>query len=223
MSFLASQRIQKVALHVPPGSAWADVETESGAVAPGPATLMVGNVALIGTVLPGQSGENGPSSWAGRWINGAAWLTVLPPRPPYQNDGGVRLSTVLDALAKDCGAVIVKPSSDPFIGPFWTRALVNADGSRRTGRDELAALVRGRFVEPWWVDPLNVTHFGTRPGIPIVAAHRILSRDLAHGLRTIGTESPLAFMPGNIVEGQTIARSIIREVQSNLIVETWTS
>lgn len=223
MSFLASQRIQRVALDLPRyGSAWARVETENGAVANGPATLIVGDLALIGAVVDGQSGENGPSSWAGIWRSGTAWDTVLPRRPAYQNDSGVRLLTVLNQLASDCRAAIVPPSN-ATMGAFWTRASRGADNKPRTGRDELDALIKGRFLAPWWPDPLGVTRFSVRAGIPVVAAARVIARDLTRGWRTMGTESPLAFTPGNVFEGATIERVIVRESSAKITVQTWTS
>lgn len=213
----------RVRLEVPIyGSAWAHVETENGAVTTGPATLVVGDLALVGAVVGGQAGENGPSSWAGIWRSGTAWDTVLPARPAYQNDSGVRLLTVLNQLASDCGAVIIPPTN-ATMGTFWTRASRSASGKRRTGRDELDALIKGRFLAPWWPDPLGVTRFSPRAGIPVVAASRVTGRDLTRGSRTIGTESPLAFTPGNIFEGEIINRLIVRETSAKITVETWTS
>ena len=223
MSFLASQRIQRVTLEVPHhGTAWAHVETEAGPVATGPATLTVGDVVMMGAVVPGQSGDNGPSSWVGIWRNGTAWDTVLPSRPAYQNDSGVRLLTVLVQLADDCGAVIAAPP-DMAMGPFWARAARDASGKRRTGRNELDALVKGRYLAPWWIDSIGVTRFGNRPGIPVPAAARVTVRDLTRGSRVVGTESPVAFMPGNVFEGTPIERVIIRESSAKITVQTWTS
>ncbi len=223
MSFLSTQRIQRVTLEVPRyGCAWARVETQLGAVSPGAATLKVGDVEMIGAVDAGQSGDNSPSTWAGIWRNGTAWDTVLPPRPAYQNDAGVKLLTVLNHLALDCGAVIVAPAN-VTIGTFWTRATRGASGKPRTGRDELDAMVKGRLLSQWWVDPLDVTRFNVRSGVAVTASAQVTGRDLTNGYRSIGTESPLAFMPGNIFENATIERVIIRESSAKISVQTWTS
>ena len=223
MSFLATQRIQHVALEVPRyGGAWARVGTELGPVAPGPATLKVGDVELLGTVISGQSGDNGPSSWVGIWRSGTAWDTVLPARPAYQTDAGVKLLTVLNHLANDCGAAIVAPTNSS-IGNFWIRASRDASGFPRTGRDELNAMIKGRLLSQWWIDPAGVTRFNERHGVPVTAAARVTKRDMTRGSRDIGTESPLAFMPGNIFEGATIERVIIRESSAKISVQTWSS
>lgn len=220
MSFLGSKRILRVTLEMPRyGGAWAKIATEAGAVAVGPATLTVGDLALVGAVVDGQAGEDGPSAWVGIWRSGTAWDTVLPARPAYQNDAGVKLSTVLAQLAKDCGAVIVQPT-DRTLGAFWTRPTRSASGKPRTGADELAALIKGRFLEPWWVDALGVTRFGTRTGVAVTAAARVLDRDRTRGTREIGTESPAAFAPGGTFEGATIAHLTVREHSAKITVET---
>lgn len=223
MSFIGTQRIHKVTLHVPRWGAWkARVQTEAGPVPVGPTVLRIADMVLVGAVLPGQSGDNAPNAWVGIVEGGAAWNTVLPSRPAYQNDSGVRLKTVLADLATDCAALIEHPV-DVAIGTHWTRQRRRADGSPRTGRDELAALVRGRVVMAWWVDYAGITHFGDRVGPPILATARVLKRDLDRGRREIGTESPLAFLPGATFEGATIERVIVRETPGDLRVETWTS
>jgi hypothetical protein len=224
MSSLGAQRIQTVELHLPRyGTAWAKVATQNGTVSPGPALLTIGNLPHVGTVIDGQSGINGPSAWVGIWRNGTAWDTVLPPRPAYQNDAGIKLSTILTDLAKDCGRAVIVQPPDAIVGAYWVRASRAADGRPRTGRDELAALIRARILPAWWVDPLDVTRFGVRVAPPVTAATRILGRDLTRGLREGGTESPLAFMPGASFEGQVIERVIIRESSGKLSVEPWTS
>ncbi len=225
MSDLAGQRLKKVELHRPRwGAAWARVSTELGAVPGGPATLTVGDLALKGTVIGDRSGEDAPSSWSGIWVNGAAWDTVLPARPAYQSDAGVRLKTVLKDLAADCGGPAIVQPTDAALGAFWARPRRNGDRSLRTGRDELAALVRGGYVPaPWWADDLDVTRFGGRTTGEIAAASRVTARDPVQGMRFLGVDSVAAFVPGGTFEGARIGRVVIREADGDgFTVETWT-
>ncbi len=223
MSTLGTQLIQRVELHYPRyGTAWARVSTVANAVPSGPATLTVGDLALTGTVLPGRGGEDSPSSWAGIWVNGAGWDTALPARPPYQNDSGVRLKTVLLDLAKDCGVSVTLPADVP-IAPHWGRVMLAGNGAPRTGRDELAMLVRRGYIPTWYVTPANGTMFATRSSGPVTAATRVLSRDLTRGRRVLGCESPAAFIPGGTFEGATIERVVVHESAGKMTLETWES
>ncbi len=220
MSQLGTQRIQRAELHYPRyGTAWARVSTVANAVPAGTATLTIGDLVLAGTVLPGRGGEDSPSSWTGIWVSGAGWDTVLPVRPPYQNDSGVRLKSVLSDLAVDCGVSVTLPADAPM-ATHWLRATHTDNGAARTGRDELAILMRRGYIPTWYVDPQGITRFATRASGAVKATVRILSRDLARGRRTVGLESPAAFVPGGTFEGAIIERVVIREDAGKLTLET---
>jgi hypothetical protein len=223
VSTLGRERVKRAELHLPRyGTAWARVETVENAVPAGPATLTLRDLALVGTVLPARGGLNSPSSWVGIWVNGAGWDTVLPTtRPPYHGPAGVRLRSVLSDLAVDCGNLAIVLPTDAIIGPHWLRHQRGADRKPRTGRDELAALVRARHIPTWYADALDVTRFATRTSGAVTATVRVLSRDLDRGRRVVGTESPAAFVPGATFEGATIERVVVREDESGLTLETW--
>lgn len=223
MSQLGAERIQRVELHYPRyGTAWARVSTVANAVPVGPATLTVGDLVLAGAVLPDRNGENSPSSWTGIWVNGAGWDTVLPPRAPYQNDDGVRLKTVITHLAIDCGVSVTLPTDAPM-STHWCRTMRAGNLAPRTGRDELAVLVRRSYIPTWYVDPAGVTRFTPRSSGSVMATTRILDRDLTRGRRLVGLESPAAFVPGGTFEGATIERVVICESAGKLTLETWES
>lgn len=223
MSTIGAASIQKIELHWPRwGNAWARIHTAKGAPAPGPATLKLVDLSLVGAVLP-QSGDNGPAEWSGIFVQGAGWDTQLPARPTYQNDAGVRLKNVLIDLAKDCGGLALVQPADATLGTFWTRPTLSARRAPWTGRDELAALVRGGHVLPWWVDPAGVTRFGGRTSGAVTAPARIIDRDLTRGRRMLGIDKVVPFAPGGMYEGARIERLIVREDGDSLTCETWTS
>ncbi len=225
MSTLGARNLQRVELHWPRyGTAWARVETIGGAVPAGPATLTVADLALVGTVLADRSGENGPAAWVGIFVQGAGWDSVLPStRPPYQVDAGVRLKSILTDLAIDCGNLPIVLPPDASIGTHWCRARRSGNDIPRTGRDELATLIRRRHLARWWVDLLGVTRFSERTAPAVTAAARVIDRNLAVGRRTLGVESPLAFAPGGTFEGATIERLLVHEDGGSLTCETWTT
>ena len=227
MSTIGTKRLQSVELHWPYyGGAWARVSTEIDTVAPGPATLTIGDLVLVGAILPDRAGENAPASWSGIWASGSGWSTVLPPRKDcYQNDDGVHLKTVLGDLAKDCGGMPIVQPPDRSVGLYWTRPLLGGDRRPWTGRDELAALARGNYVpSPYWIDAAGVTRFGPRPTGSVTAAARVTKRDLTRGLRVLGVDSPKAFAPGLSFENAVISRLVIRETSGGSVtVETWTT
>lgn len=223
MSTIGTASIQKLELHWPRwGNAWARIITATGAPKPGPATLTIADLSLVGTVTP-QSGENGPAEWAGIFVQGSGWDTALPARPPYQADAGVRLKTILADLASDCGKVAIVQPPDASVGPFWLRPTLSARRVPWTGRDELAALVRGAYVEPWWTDPKDVTRFGGRTSGPVTAPSRLITRDLQRGWRKLGIDKVAPFAPGGTYEGARIERLIVREDGDSLTCETWTT
>jgi hypothetical protein len=220
----ASAKIHRVELNLPQyGTAWARVETVAAIVPAGAATLVLGDLSLVGTVLAPQAGENAPSTWVGVWVSGAGWDVPLPPRKAYQSDAGVRLKTILADLAKDAGNLPIVLPSDASVGPFWCRSRLGADKRARTMRDELFALQRGGFLTALpYVDPLGVTRFGGRTSGPVTATARVLRRDLDQWRRVIGVDSPAAFVPGATFEGVTIGRVVIRENAGAIELETWT-
>lgn len=223
MSTIGTASIQRVELHWPRyGAAWAHAWTATGAPAPGPATLTIADLNLVGTVTP-QSGLDGPSAWSGIFVQGDGWNTVLPARPTYQNDAGVRLKNVLADLAKDCGGLAIVQPADASLGTYWTRPVLTAGGKPWTGRDELAALVRSGLVPPWWADPLDVTRFGGRTSGPVTAAARVVDRDLTRGRRMLGIDKVAPFAPGGTFEGVTIEKLIVREDDGAITCETWST
>lgn len=223
MSTLGGKKIQAVELHWPTwGSWWARVATEAGTVPDGLTTLTIGDLSLVGTVLPERNGEGAPSSWSAIVMGAAAWDTVLPARAAYQSDDGVRLKTVLADLARECGGALMAQPKDAALGPFWARPRLGPGGRPWTGRDELAALVRVGALGGWWPDIAGVTRFGARPGGVVLAKTREQPGTPTRGLRMVGVDAPAAFAPGKSWQGRTIGRTVIRDTSGGAIrVELW--
>ncbi len=224
MATLGAARVQSVELHWPTwGSWWARVATSEGTVPPGTTTLTIGDLALVGTVLPGRFGEGAPSAWSAIVKGGAAWDTALPARAAYQSDSGVRLKSILTDLSRECGAALVQPTG-ASVGTYWARPLTGPGRRPWTGRDELTALVRARHLAGWWVDLLDVTRFGPRPGGTISADAREQVGTPTRGLRVVGVDSVAAFAPGKSWKGAMIGRMIVRETgEAPPVLELWES
>ncbi len=222
MASLGGVRLQAVELYWPTwGGWWARCATEVGTVPAGVATLTVGDLSLVGTVLAGRFGEAAPSEWSAIARGGAAWDTVLPPRPAYQSDDGVRLKTVLADLARECRAAIVQPVDAP-LGTYHARPLTGPTGRPWTGKDELDALVRARVLAGWWTDALDVTRVGARPGGVVTADAREQPGVPTRGLRVVGVDSVAAFAPGKIWKDGTIRKMVIRETgETPPLLELW--
>lgn len=221
MSTLGTQRLSKVEVSIPRwGAAFGSVVLEQGpAPAPGIYTLTIADLPLVVSVLPGRSGEDAPSKPHVAIANGVGWETAIRAKS-YYSPLGVRLSTVLTDLARDCGKMTIDLPTDGSLGTRYVRA-GSAPFHPRTGRDMLATLVALRTVRPWWVDIDGRTRFGGRVGAAVAASARIMSRDLALCTRTLAVDSAAAWLPGNSFEGAVIGRVVIRETPGSLAVQTW--
>jgi hypothetical protein len=230
MSTLNGKPLTRCELRIPRYGQWqADVDVDTTATLAGRVTLIVGDLQLVGDVVPGRAGFDAPARFRAIVKGGLAWDTLLTmttarPARSYQSDSpnGVRLKSILLDLAIDCGGVSLELPADVRIGAAFSR-LASTPSAPLRGVDVLAALVaRGRIL-PWWVDLAGVTRFTTRTGPAVTAAARVLARDLGAGMRLLGVDSASAFLPGGTFEGVTIGKTIIRETKGELRVEVWES
>lgn len=181
-----------------------DAQDLAGAV-----ELVVDDLVLAGTVLRG-----GPVEGSARYlITGGAggWRRVVPARTPYDNDAGVKLSTILAHLATDTGEkVALAAGVDRVVGQKYVP------------RDEEAWNVFPRLrVGSWWMDAAGVTQVGPRPAPAIAAAYRLLSWNRARGVRRIATETLSAFTPGGVLEGDTIRQVSVHAEHEATRLEVW--
>src|SRR5262249_10256066 len=146
---------------------------------------------------------------------GLGWKALVTAPISFQSDAGVRLSTVLDAVARGAGMAIEQPT-DATIGDYY-EIVASRPGEPVRWMDVLADLVRAGHVAPWRVDPDGVTRFGARQAAKVTARATVVRRDASDGSITIGLDAPAQFLPGNTLDdGTTIARVKIRETAGKL-------
>jgi hypothetical protein len=225
VSTLGAQRIKSVEVHLPTsGQWWASVQLEQGAVPPaGLVTLTIADLALVGSVVPAQSGLDATALPGTIIMGGAGWLTALPSPPPsWQADGGVNLLTVLRRLGAVAGQALVEPTdaNGSPVNPRLGTAYAMSAGPVRAA---LSALVARAGVGPWWVDPLGVTRFGARTGTAAPTnVYQVTRRNLRRGVRVLGLSGIVTpFLPGNSIEGVTIGRLVVRETSGAMTAEAW--
>jgi hypothetical protein len=151
---------------------------------------------------------------------GYGWRTPLPaPGGIFQSSSGVRLTTVLAALAGAAGETYAAPA-EVKIGPSY-----GWDAGTR-GRVVLADLVSRGAIPLWRHDPITgSTLFSPWPTRPPADSHGVVGdRALAWGVRHVKVAgSVAAWLPGATVQGVKIARLVIRERDSETSLEAWES
>ena len=153
---LQGMDLQEALVCVPWSGVWfADCDLVSGTPPSGRVTLQLGDLALVGTVEPRHSGSFGERSRV-RVLGGAGrWGELLPRRPGYANDAGVKASLVASDAARDCGEILDTSGLTARLGSAYAR---EEGPAWRILEDAL----RGT---PWRVDYDGVTRVGARaPG-----------------------------------------------------------
>ncbi len=219
MATANGRRITNLQLQIPPAGGWTlTARLQDGApLAPGPLVLIVGDLTLHGTTPAGRGGLDSPAQPSVVAYGGAGWRLPLPaPGGAFASPGGVRLSTVLDALAAGAGEAYDAPAEGK-LGPAYGWD----EGTR--GSVVLAELVRRRAVPSWRVAANGRTRFDPWPSLPAADAHgTVEDRDLARGVRHVALSgSVAAWLPGATVQGVRIARVTISERDSETKVSAW--
>lgn len=224
MSSLGGKTVAKLSAHIPPSGAWwATVVLAEGSAAPalGPTTLAIGDLSLVGAVI--RAGLDAPSSPRAVVVGGPGWWAPLARGESWQSDGGVKLSTVLQALSKATGETLTLPAdARPFTAYGWPTAGPYAPS---TGAMVLGDLVRRGVVPAWRVLPAGGTECTAWPSAGAAdRGGRVLRRALDVGLREVGLDTrAAAFLPGATIEGVTIKRTVFRETAGELRAEAWES
>lgn len=220
MSTLNGRRTTDLDVTIPPAGGWvATGHLESGApLDAGAATLVLGDLTLVGVVLPNRGGTDSPDRPAFVVAGGAGWLTPLPaPDGAYASPSGVRLRTVLADLARAAGELYDAPP-DVSLGPAY-------GWDAGTPADAVLAelLARGAVSAPWRVQPNGRATFVPWPSIGAADTNgQIVDRRLARGLREVAlTTSVAAWLPGATVQGTPIRRVTFKETANELRALTW--
>lgn len=206
-------------LYFPHAGGWrADVELDGGELPSGAATLTTGSLSLVGTVERADFDKAGkPHAIV---VGGIGWQGLVGKPLSFQSDVGVKLSTVLDAIASGAGQKIERPS-DATIGNYY-ELVATRDGEPVRWADALGQLVRNGYVAPWRLDPDGVTRFGARTPKEVTARATLIHRDASTGTVTYGVDDPSEFLPGNTIEGVTIYDITIRETSKHLEIDVRT-
>jgi hypothetical protein len=235
VSTIGSLRVSRLSLSIGLTGSWrAEVWCDQGTAPFGSLTLTAADLSLKGYAI--RSGSDAPDAphvvhvgapgWdremtAGTTTSGGVTITSGAGWLAYQNDAGVRLSTVLRDLSRRAGEPIELPP-DVTIGDHWT-VIASRPGEPLYLRDALNALAVGRYVAPWRVDGDGVTRFGPRAGgVVDPASVNVIRRDMGAGLAVCGGDTFASILPGATFEGATIDRLVITERPGNLQAEIWT-
>lgn len=221
MSTLGASRVAEVEALLPRSGSWhADVTLDGGDLPSGIVVLTIGDLVLNGGTV--QRAEYDAADKPHAVIfGGAGWHGLISKPISFQSDGGVRLSTVLSAIARGAGQTIEQPT-DATIGDYY-ECIAARPGEPVRWSDALAELVRAGHVAPWRVDPDGVTRFGARPATAVTARATVLSIDAAVGKTTYGVDAPAQFLPGHTVSGAAVSRVVIRETSGKLELDVYAS
>ena len=229
MSTIGTQRIARVNLSMPYyGTARADVIPENGdAPAVGPSTLTIVDLALVGGIL--RADIDAPEKPHAIWVSGPGWDLPLAGRS-YK--ASVQLKTILADLLSDVSAACTKegyaaesyaamPANATIAGCSGYVRLASTSKAQRTGRMTLASLWRAGLIPAWWIAPDGSTHFDSRPSGVSVGRNDIMRRNAAAGMRWLGCDSPVGFLPGTTLEGVMTSRLVVKENGGSLTAEAW--
>lgn len=166
----------------------ADIELATDMAETGAATIVLGNLTLVGTVVRS-------SPFAGqtraRAVGGAGgWRTQIPAQG-YSNSSGVALSMVLNDAALACGETANIPN-DTTIGPFYARPADAAVFSLRT------------FCPAWYVDTSGVTQIAPWPVVVVGSPFTVIDQRTDEGIVTIATEDYASWLPGASFQSDTL-------------------
>lgn len=193
------------------GAPVADIALADGSTLPPRFPLVIGNLTQTVAVLRQRAFAGVTHA---RLVGGfGGWQTIVG-LAPYNNPGGVLLSSVLNDVAKATGAaaairerVRLAAGLDRSLGVLYVPE-TGAPASR------LLSVLAGR---EWWIDTQGVTQIANaRPTSTISSKADVDRYDGGRGLLTVATEDPAAWMPGasytspTVPAGVTVRASRIR-------------
>lgn len=217
MSDINGRQVIRASAYLPRTGAWtvqADVAEDVSLAVGSAATVTLGDLVLVGTIVQGAP-VNGLASYQVRAGRGA-WERVLPPRAAFQSDPGVKYATVFAWLTEQTGETIATDipvdlripglAWVPRGGPAWdTLRLLNV---------------------AWYVDPAGVTQVRERPSAPIsqatLAEAQLLEWRPDDGTRIYQTDTPAAFPPGGTIDGERIEQVWLDATDSQIMLTLYT-
>lgn len=184
----------KLRLPVPAwGLWWVDVDLAEPQALTGAAALVVAGQAMSGTIVSGGA-AHGRAAY--HIVGGAGgWGKVLPAKP-YQDDGGVRLRTVLGDAARELGETLAD-MPNTLLGPHYARPAA-------TGTELLNLLA----PQNWFVDFAGVTHIGRRPATTYTGSAPRVRVDPIVPVIDLAIDSLAGLLPGVQVDGSAPATDV---------------
>ncbi len=183
---------------------WADVDLTEPEAVTGAAALVLAGQTFTGAVISG-SAVHGRAAY--HIVGGAGgWGKALPARA-YQDDGGVRLRTVLGDAAREVGETIADVPNT-FLGPHYARPAARAY--------ELLNLLAPKN---WYVDFAGVTRIGQRPTSAYTGDAPRVRVDPITATIDLAIDSLDGLVPGVTVDGSAPAT----DVEFNLTTDRLTA
>jgi hypothetical protein len=155
------------------------------------ANVILGNLTAKGNVYRAGTYSGVRSA---RVVGGTGGIRKTIGRAGYSQGSGVKASTVIQDIARDCGETIRLDRPDWILGPSWTRAEDVASVS--------LSAVAG--VLGWYVGLDGVIVVGSRPSSPIPSIFTVTGYAGAIGKVTVATEDPASWLPARTFTAPTI-------------------
>lgn len=219
MSTLAGLPIIRANVSIPPSGAWVGTFALNASKLPalGRAVLAIGDLQLVGAIIRTDFDDHpGGGLVTATARGGAGWRLQTAREGVYASESGVRLSTVLQDVARLAGETYAAPADTSLgVGYRWEKSEPLTPVHYESVLHDLVA--RG-YVPTWRAAPSGETRFDAWPSIGAADGRgRITDRHGARDRRTVGLDVQVAaFLPGATLEGAVIQRTILRETADSL-------
>ncbi len=186
------------------GAWWVDLDCTSDEPQSGHVELSIGGETLHGTIVSGGVDTSARSRY--RVVGGkGGWGKQLPPKP-YLDDAGVKLSKVLEDVAREAGETIADLPATRM-GPHYARA----GGVGWVAADTLNLLA----AQNWYVDFAGVTHVGKRASSKYEGDAPRTRIDHAVQVIELATDTISGLAPGIQVDGSRPATDVEYELNDS--------
>lgn len=169
------------------GIGWGDVRVDTDETIEGTVVLEIAGLSLVVTVVDG--GVYNASGWYRVVVGAGGWRKTIGPKA-YRNDAGVKLSTVLQDAARECGETLGTIPKTTLIGPGFVRP----EGEASRVLDLLAE-------EDWYVDEQGTTQIGVRAASEYDGEYTLIRPYPERQLITIAASDVSLLLPGAEIEG----------------------
>lgn len=210
MASLADRRVTSARVTLPAWGRWyADATVDGEFDLTGRVTLKVADLTLSGTILSGGK-DKGRSFF--RVVAGAGGWGKNIAAESYDDDAGVKLSTIIGDAARAAGETIdasTLPSS-ARIGPRYARKAGPA-----------SSVLELHAPRGWYVDEQGTTRIGARPASTLIVKATHGPVNLARGTVELASDSIATILPGLVVDGLEAVDVVHELTESKLRSTIW--